>query len=191
MSDSPREKILSTAMRLFYQQGAHTTGIDQIIAESGVAKRTFYRYFPSKVDLLAEYFRQRHAIWHSRITRFAEAGATPLDRVLSIFDALKEWFAEPEFFGCPFIRGLSDFGPDSGAPELRRGIAEHFARTEEFVADLLKEVRPDDYRNFIPQIMSLVSGATILAHATGDPHIADVNKAMARRLLTATQHSSE
>ncbi|TXI81195.1 MAG: TetR/AcrR family transcriptional regulator [Cupriavidus sp.] len=184
MSEAPREKILFTALRLFNQQGAHTTGIDQIIAESGVAKRTFYRYFPSKVDLLAEYFRQRHDSWFSRLTRYAgDPQAAPLDRLLGVFDALEEWFSEPDFFGCPFIRGLSDFGPDSQAPELTERIREHFARTEDFVEELLRKVRPRDYKKFVPQIMSLISGATIIAHATRDPSIAGVNKEMARKLI--------
>jgi AcrR family transcriptional regulator len=187
MSEAPREKILSTAMRLFNKQGAHGTGVDQIIAESGVAKRTFYRYFPSKVDLLAEYFRQKHEIWYARLTRFAaEPAATPLDRLLSVFDSLKEWFSEPDFFGCAFIRGLSDFGLDCDAPVLAACIREHFERTEKFVTGLLADVRPRDYERFVPQILSLVSGATILAHATRNPAIADVNKEMARQLLTAT-----
>ena len=171
-------------MRLFNRQGAHATGIDQIIAESGVAKRTFYRYFPSKVQLLVEYFRERDDIWYSRLNRFIDSKSEPIDRLLSLFDSLKEWFAEPDFFGCPFIRGLSDFGPESGSPELSRCIAEHFARTEALVESLLVEIRPKNAQKFVPQIMSLIAGATIIAHASHDASIADVNKAMARKLLT-------
>ncbi len=40
MSDggSVRERILQTAMKLFYSQGIKSTGINQIIEESKVAK---------------------------------------------------------------------------------------------------------------------------------------------------------
>ncbi|MBY0369333.1 TetR/AcrR family transcriptional regulator, partial [bacterium] len=56
---SSREKIISAAMRLFNQQGVHHTGNEQIIAESSVAKMTFYKHFPTKSKLIAEYLRKR------------------------------------------------------------------------------------------------------------------------------------
>lgn len=37
----PRDRILKTAIVLFNERGVHTVGIDRIIAESGVSKRTF------------------------------------------------------------------------------------------------------------------------------------------------------
>ncbi len=56
MSDggSVRERILQTAMKLFYSQGIKSTGINQIIEESKVAKASFYNHFPSKRDLIKE-----------------------------------------------------------------------------------------------------------------------------------------
>ena len=181
---TPRERIVATAMRLFNKGGAHTTGIDQIIAESGVAKRTFYHHFPSKAALLAEFFRLRDDIWYDRLVRHtSDQTKPPLERLLGLFDGLKEWVAEQEFFGCPFIRGLSDFGPDSHSPELAACVRAHFARTEEVLVALLKPVRPDDYQAFLPHLWSLLAGATIIAQATGNPGIADVNKEMARTFL--------
>ena len=40
-----RERILATAHDLFYGDGIRATGIDKVIATSGVTKVTFYRYF--------------------------------------------------------------------------------------------------------------------------------------------------
>ena len=42
-----RDLLVKTAYRLFNAQGYHATGIDQILAESGVAKATLYKYFSS------------------------------------------------------------------------------------------------------------------------------------------------
>ena len=183
---SPRDRIIETAMRLFNQSGAHAVGIDRIIAESGVAKRTFYHHFPSKAALLADYFRRKDDIWYARLVRHTAAPSLPpLERLLGLFDGLKEWYAEPDFFGCAFIRGLSDFGNECGDPELVHCIDELFRRTGELVEALLRPVRPRDYREFIPRILSLIAGATVVAHATRDPAIAEVNKRMARTLLSA------
>jgi AcrR family transcriptional regulator len=46
--DAPaaRQRILETALRLFYAEGVRAIGVDRIIAESSVAKMSFYRHFP-------------------------------------------------------------------------------------------------------------------------------------------------
>ncbi|MHC5721945.1 MAG: TetR/AcrR family transcriptional regulator, partial [Nostoc sp.] len=42
LSSDSSTKILQTASRLFYEQGYHVTGINQVIAEAGVSKASFY-----------------------------------------------------------------------------------------------------------------------------------------------------
>ena len=51
-----RDSIITTAMRLFNQYGFTNIGIDRIIDESGVAKMTFYKHFPSKNQLIRPVF---------------------------------------------------------------------------------------------------------------------------------------
>ena len=46
-------RILRTASDLFISTGIRTVGVDRLIAESGVARATFFRHFPTKDDLLA------------------------------------------------------------------------------------------------------------------------------------------
>lgn len=54
MTKQSREKILTTAMRLFYFQGFHGTGLNQILKESGAPKGSLYHYFPEGKEQLAE-----------------------------------------------------------------------------------------------------------------------------------------
>lgn len=54
MSNQTKEKILETATRLFYFQGFHGTGLNQIISESGSPKGSLYHYFPEGKEQLAE-----------------------------------------------------------------------------------------------------------------------------------------
>src|SRR3954468_21154718 len=108
---APRERILKTALDLFYRFSINSVGIDRIIAESGVAKMTFYKHFPSKANLAATYLRHKSALWFDMLATATErAGPVPLNRVLAIFDALNESFQAPTFRGCPFVRGLAEFG---------------------------------------------------------------------------------
>ncbi|MER2155772.1 MAG: TetR/AcrR family transcriptional regulator [Solibacillus sp.] len=54
MSNQTKDKILETATRLFYFQGFHGTGLNQIIKESGSPKGSLYHYFPEGKEQLAE-----------------------------------------------------------------------------------------------------------------------------------------
>ncbi len=61
---SKKEDIINTALNLFNQIGYNATGVDRIIAESNVAKMTFYKYFPSKENLIMECLQHRKALLH-------------------------------------------------------------------------------------------------------------------------------
>ncbi|MGF9695952.1 TetR/AcrR family transcriptional regulator [Paenibacillus sp. MABNR03] len=48
-----KELIVSTAARLFFSQGYHATGLNQIIKESSTPKGSLYHYFPHGKEELA------------------------------------------------------------------------------------------------------------------------------------------
>ena len=45
-------EIEATAIRLFLEQGFEATTVDQIVAEAGISRRSFFRYFGTKEDIL-------------------------------------------------------------------------------------------------------------------------------------------
>jgi AcrR family transcriptional regulator len=53
-ADVRRKELLDTALALFESVGYERTSIEQITGAVGVAKGTFYHYFDSKQDLLAQ-----------------------------------------------------------------------------------------------------------------------------------------
>src|SRR4249920_2152338 len=54
----PRERILATAVELFYRHGIRAVGVDSIAEAAGTNKMTLYRHFTSKDELVAEYLRR-------------------------------------------------------------------------------------------------------------------------------------
>jgi AcrR family transcriptional regulator len=101
----PRERILRTAHDLFYRDGVRATGIDRVIAESGVAKVTFYRQFPSKDDLILAFLDHRHERWMAWfVDALARHGGTPA----AIAPALAEWLRSADYRGCAFLNSVGE-----------------------------------------------------------------------------------
>ena len=104
-----RERILLTAYRLFYGNGIRATGVDRVIAESGVAKVTFYRHFPSKNDLVRAFLNYRHERWMNWFVGGLERHGGNLD---GLVPTLAEWFGSDDFRGCAFINSVGELGND-------------------------------------------------------------------------------
>jgi AcrR family transcriptional regulator len=105
---SPAERILVTAHTLFYRDGIRATGIDRVIAESGVAKKTFYRYYPAKSDLIVAFLEYRHRNW---MTWFEDAVQRHGADADALVPALAEWFESDVYRGCAFINAVVEVGP--------------------------------------------------------------------------------
>jgi AcrR family transcriptional regulator len=66
-----RQDLSKAAIRLFLEQGFEATTIDEIVAPLGVSRRTFFRHFPTKEDLVF--------VWYEDLTEglVAECAARP------------------------------------------------------------------------------------------------------------------
>src|SRR4249919_4025414 len=91
---SARERLLAAANELFYEEGVNTVGIDRVIEQAGVAKASLYSAFGSKDELIRAYLAGRLAARKERVTRALADCETPRERILVVFDAMGELFAE-------------------------------------------------------------------------------------------------
>ena len=133
-----RERILVAAHELFYRDGIRATGVDRLIAESGVAKLTFYRHFASKDDLVRAFLDYRHERWMAWfVDALGRHGAVPGGGLAPVVPALAEWFADPAFRGCAFINSVVEVG--GSVDEAARMALRHKQDMVQVLADLLPD----------------------------------------------------
>ncbi|MDQ0242818.1 AcrR family transcriptional regulator [Bacillus fengqiuensis] len=68
MSDK-QTRIIETAMKLFSQKGYHSTSIQEIAENSGIAKGSIYNYFSSKEDLFMSIFKHYHERLFNKVSQ--------------------------------------------------------------------------------------------------------------------------
>src|SRR5664279_1098703 len=113
-----RARILDVASRLFYARGLRAVGVDTIIAESGVAKATFYKHFPAKDDLVLAYLDRVDEAWTGQLHRAAEAaGREPREQLVGLFDALDSACRGDGYRGCGFLNAAAETVPGTAVHE--------------------------------------------------------------------------
>jgi AcrR family transcriptional regulator len=167
-SSNAYERILATASKLFYQKGIPHVGINEVIAGADVAKRTFYKHFPSKDQLILEVALYREKQWLQWFEESVEQkGKTAKEKLLATFDVLGEWYAEPDFRGCPFINAVLELA-NANHPvhhvsvKLREAIRTHIMK-------LATEAGVCDPEAFSQQYLLLIGGASLMATIEGTP----------------------
>ncbi|MDR1656895.1 MAG: TetR/AcrR family transcriptional regulator [Deltaproteobacteria bacterium] len=161
-----KERIIKAAERLFYDEGIQAIGIDRIIQEAGVALNTLYKYFPSKAVLVERYLRDRDVRWRKWFNSYTRPEATFKHNILSLFDALNDWFHEETFRGCAFINAAGEFGDTkSDIFEISR---EH---KKNIYLDVLKLCHDSNVINpekLTRQVMIIIEGAIVRAYLNDD-----------------------
>lgn len=139
---SSRERIIEAANDLFYRQGYHRTGINQIIDESGVAKATFYSNFKSKEELGVEYLRERDRIDTNTTKNLVNGIDDPLEKYMSIINAVLEYMQSTDFRGCAFGNMAVEI-TDPNHP-IRKEVKLHDDRFRSILRDVIQDLKNSD-----------------------------------------------
>jgi len=139
---SPRERILSVASDLFYNQGYRATGINEVIKKSGVAKATFYSHFSTKEKLARAYLELRSTEELAYMDSCIAAAKGPRERFFSVLAGIGPWLLETDFRGCVFINMASEV-PDHVSP-LRKAGEKVYSATRLRVEALCRELIESD-----------------------------------------------
>lgn len=185
MDDTPtidtRQTLLDATEKLIYAGGIHATGMDLIVKSSGVARKTIYRYFPTKDDLVAEALRMRDVRWMRWFIDGTRRAATPAERLLASFTLLEQWFFTPDFRGCAFINAAGEIG-DLNNP-IRAVATQHKVNLRTYLRQLAEEYGALDPEELAEQFLILIDGAITLALVMGKRDAARTAQNLARALL--------
>ena len=188
VESQPRDRIIDTALRLFYEQGYLATGINQIIAESQVAKATFYSHFSSKENLCLAYLQARHVAWMKWLEDSVERHTSIEDRIIGVFGFLKEWMVKCNFRGCAFLNIASEI--PSLNSKIRAEVVKHKDDLKLYLKQMISQLKDSDkrYKNIdinkdVDMVYVLVEGAIVASQNYGQVWPIQAAEDVVRKLL--------
>ena len=152
---APRERILETAADLFFHQGFRATGINEVIAKSGVAKATFYNHFPTKDDLCLAYLRDRNTSEFEAINAFVHDNDSPVERFMAVIKSVQPWLEANHLRGCAFLNMVAEV-PDPRNLLRREGL-QHYESLRQLIRDLAADLINSDaqrYEDFEAEVLA-------------------------------------
>jgi AcrR family transcriptional regulator len=158
-------EIVKYAFDRFYESGFHATTMEAALAGSGISKRTLYKYFPSKEELIEAVLQLYSAgVEHELFDRVASI-SDPRDQIIGFFD-VRRYPGRMLTRGCLGMKAAQEFtGKHDGIVEL--GISAS-SRGELKFLELCKRAGFAKPQHLAKQLNLILQGALALAHAAGD-----------------------
>ncbi|MGC6369975.1 TetR/AcrR family transcriptional regulator [Pseudomonas sp. K2I15] len=181
MNDITRDIILDVTEKLIYRNGIAATGMDLLVKTAGVSRKSVYRYFANKDELVIAALQRRDERWMHWLRTEVERHATTGERLLGVFSALKTWFGSDDFRGCAFINTSGETG-DPQDP-VRLLAKAHKQKLFEYALELCRAHGTPDPKRQAVHLLILIDGAITVALVMGDSTAADNAQSMARTLL--------
>jgi len=179
------DKLVYAAMDLFYSHGFQAVGIDQIIADVGVTKTTFYNHFECKEDLIVEVIKLRDKWEMDAFSRRLQvkAGYDPKAMLTMMFDVLDEWFTHPDYKGCLFLNACTVY-PSPHDP-IHQAASGHYLGATDAIEQMAKAAGMQDPLAMAQELVLLLQGLLMYRQVTQDDNAAKVAKRIAEDRVQA------
>lgn len=182
MTGSRRDHLMEVARDLFMEHGFHGTGIDRILGEAGVSKKTLYTHFRSKDELILAVLKQHDSAFRNSFMRQVEQKSSePRDRLMAIFDVAEAWFDAPNFFGCVFINAVGEYSAED--TPVRSACRDYKKQITDFIIRLAKDADVKEPKVLGDQLSLLLEGAIVTAHVSDKEQAVRAAKSAASVLI--------
>jgi TetR/AcrR family transcriptional repressor of nem operon len=178
-----RERIVSTASKMFLEKGLEAVGMRDIMSAAGLTQGGFYRHFVSKEQLIAEAnrvaFDRLLAMFETQTAGMPAAEA--LDRIVWLY--LHQTQVETNNFRCP----LATIGAELShcEPQVRTVAIDGYQRVVKLLADRLMDLGRDDALATASGVVSMMTGAVMVANIAPDKAAAHSILSNAHAAVTA------
>jgi TetR/AcrR family transcriptional regulator, transcriptional repressor for nem operon len=126
VTSSTRDRLVDTAMQLFWAKGYGSTSVADVLQASSVNSGSLYHFFPGKQDLLlAVLERYREGIGPMLLAPAWDGVDDPIERVFALLARYREGIVMTDCtYGCPIgSLALEIHEPD---PPVRAALAANF-----------------------------------------------------------------
>lgn len=186
MNADTRNRIVMTAMELFWEKGFNSTSIADILSRSQVHSGSLYHFFPGKQDVLAavlEFYRDGIEEW---LLKPNWTGVDdPIDRIFALLAGYRLQLVTTDCtYGCPIGNlALEISEPD---PRIRELLAVNFANWTRAIEQCLiaagdRLPRDTDRRALAEFTLTVMEGAVMQARTYRDIASFDRNVAVLRQ----------
>jgi AcrR family transcriptional regulator len=158
-------EIVKYAFDRFYEGGFHATGMEAALVGSGISKRTLYKYFPSKEDLIEAVLQlYAEAVVDELFGPVADI-SDPREQIVAFFD-VERINGRMLTRGCLGMKAAQEFaGKHDGIVALGRYAS---SRGEAKFIDLCERAGFAEPAYLAKQLNLIFQGALILSHTSGD-----------------------
>jgi len=176
-----QKQILDAAFTLFYRQGFHAVGINEIIKAANVAKKTLYNHFPSKDALIIATLTQHHQQLLQQLQQRLQLAVPGKDSLLVIFEQLDAWIQGeeaqlPTFNGCYFTQAFAEFSAIN--PAISELCLQHKQAIQQLFSDHVQEFEQDPTKQQLLVDMFVLLYQGILANSPLNNNKNDTQQAM-------------
>ena len=181
VAPGPRERLLTSAERLTGRQGVGV-GVDAILEDAAVARRSLYQHFGGKDELIATSLRESARRDEERYRAALDSGGDdPRQRILAVIDQLDTTTSNPDFPGCRFVSAeLSLRNPNHPAHAVTRAYTE---RLHDLFEKELADLGHPDPEAGADQLLVLLDGVLVIAALRRGTHPARAIRPLVERLL--------
>lgn len=166
---NPGAKLLNAARDLFYSQGYHLAGINEIIARSGTSKKSFYRYYPAKRELGQAYLAAEQRAFGQYLRRLMERHTGDYRGFVRAWAYTMRRSAAGRYrYGCPFANLLAQTGAEF-AGEIAQAMSDWQARLERYLVECDLQLSPDMAPGLVRMILMQYQGAIQMWRLSGEP----------------------
>lgn len=185
-----RQRLIRSATKLFLLNGYHAVGVQEICADAGVNKGSFYHFFPSKRDLVLAVIDEHEAGFRAMARAAMEGDRAPLEKVTAFFDGTAGAVPcrDGMVCGCP-IGNLSlelsthDEIVRARLEEVTEGMVETLAALLEEArnaGELSEDINPESAAR---ALVAYSEGTQMMAKVANDRAVADRLRPHALRLI--------